>query len=69
MLTLTEVVVPSEAVRVAQPQVQAYFEAQLIGDGTLIVAERWAERRGGRRKNGGELKFRSLQRRREGGFI
>lgn len=40
MLTLTEVVVPSEAVRVAQPQVQAYFETQLIGDGTLIVAER-----------------------------
>ncbi|PAV75755.1 hypothetical protein WR25_11705 [Diploscapter pachys] len=60
MLTLTEVVVPSEAVRVAQPQVQAYFETQLIGDGTLIVAESCVVWKAANSSNGFRLPYPSI---------
>lgn len=40
MIVLSEVAVPTEGVRISQPQVRAYFEENCAGDGTLTVSER-----------------------------
>lgn len=41
MIVLSDVAVPTEGVRVSQPQVRAYFEEECAGDGTLTISERF----------------------------
>ncbi|CAJ0577452.1 unnamed protein product, partial [Mesorhabditis spiculigera] len=51
MITLTDVTIPTEGIRLQQAQVVAFFEEQRGGDGTLTIAESsiiWTERQSGK---------------------
>lgn len=43
MIVLSNVEEPREGVRIAQPQVTAYFETRPIAEGTLVIAERFVK--------------------------
>ncbi|CAJ0962977.1 unnamed protein product, partial [Mesorhabditis belari] len=51
MVVLTDVTLPTEGVRIQQPQVSAYFGENCVGQGTLTIAESavaWVERTSGK---------------------